>query len=283
MRSRYRLSIDTITIRNATLEEKFSLAASVGFQGIELWGAEIDDDDATLAHASELARAHNLVIEGVCPQPDLYTWHAEWTVMLEDKFRHRLARYAHIGAGYVALPVMSDAGDLSITADSLGYLGEIANETGIGLGLEPIGHVSKLSRIEDAFAIISDYSGAARVGVILDVFHFFRGRNDLHVLREQDPEAIIAVHIDDAMDLAIDELVGYRHRLYPGHGIFDVAAFCRTLDEMGYNGPFIVELLNETYWQDDPADVVQRAYDSTRPFLAPWDENTKRSLTSDDG
>jgi sugar phosphate isomerase/epimerase len=262
-----RLSIDTITIRNADLESKFRLASEAGFRGIELWGYEVDDSDEALEKVPALARHYGLIVEGVCPQPDLYPWHHEWTPFLEETFQHRLDRYAQIGAGYIVLPVMSDEGDLARTAEHLARVCELAGERNLSVGLEPIGHIPKLADVEDAFKMVADCDTATNVGIILDAFHFFRGRNRLETLRSQDPGAILAVHIDDAMDLPLNDLVGYKHRLYPGEGVFDVSGFCQVLADMGYDGPYVVELLNESYWHDDPATVVRRAFDSASSFI----------------
>ena len=62
-----RLSLDTIAIRNARLEDKFRLTAEAGFEGIELWGYEIDDDPTAPNKILSLIDRYGLIIEGVCP------------------------------------------------------------------------------------------------------------------------------------------------------------------------------------------------------------------------
>lgn len=262
-----RLSLNTITIKNAGLEEKFRLAATAGFEGLELWGQEVDDDPTAPEKISRLAQQYGLVIEGVCPQPDLYPWHYQWDSQLETAFEQRLARYGAIGAQYLVLPVIGETGTLDQLAANLIRICDIAVRCNLAVGLEPIGHVAKLSSVNMAFDILAQLESEAEVGIILDVFHFFRGRNKLTDLQGRDPATITTVHINDAMNLPLDELVGYRHRLYPGEGIFDGLTFCAALHRLGYDGPYVVEILNEAYWQADPAVVSRRAYQTAQQLL----------------
>lgn len=262
-----RLSLDTITIRHACLPDKFRLAAAAGYAGLELWGTEIDEMPDAIETILRLVREHGLCIEGVCPDRDLYRWHYEWDEALEQTLEERLPRYAAIGARYLVLPVMSEQGTLADTTTHFCRLCRIAARHGLGVGLEPIGHVRKLSQIADAMKVLRRADGIADSGLVLDVFHFFRGGNRLDALQAIDPADVIAVHIDDALDRPLHELVGYRHRVYPGHGIFDVIGFCAAMHRMCYAGPYVVELLNETYWQADPAEVSAAAYRASRDVL----------------
>ena len=262
-----RLSLDTITIRNAGLKDKFRLTAEAGFEGIELWGYEIDDDPTAPREILSLVDEYELIIEGVCPQPDLCDWHYQWNSNLEAKFERRLSSYGKIGAGYLVLPVISEDGTLEQTSANLVRICEIAAKHNLAVGLEPIGHVKKLAHIAKAFEIVAKLNVDACLGVILDIFHFFRAGHKLVDLQGLDPEIITTVHIDDAMDVPLNELVGYRHRLYPGEGIFDGVGFCAAIHATGYKGPYVVELLNESYWQADPTLVSRRAYQTSRQLL----------------
>lgn len=261
-----RLSLNTITIRHASLEDKFRLAAEAGFRGIELWGYEIDES-VPAAAVRRLAQRHDLVIEGICPQPDLYRWHFSWDRELEDLLDRRCALYGEVGARYLVMPVMSEEGTERQLVENLARAGRVAARHRVTVALEPIGHVAKLASFEKAFAIL-DRAEAGQPGIVVDLFHFYRGRNALASLANRDPGRIAAVHLDDALDLPLDELVGYRHRVYPGEGIFDVHGFCAALAGIGYAGPYVVELLNERYWSAEPRAVAIAAHAAARRVLA---------------
>ena len=260
------LVLNTITVKQASLEEKYRLAAEAGFGGLELWNHEIGDDSTGQEEARALADRHHLAIEGICPAPEMHRWHYQWDTALEEYLERRIATYAAVGGKYVVAPVMGEEGTLQQTADNYQRLCDIASRHGIRAGLEPIGHIRKLANVADAVRILPRLHDGA--GIILDAFHFFRGGNRLEILSQIDPASIVAVHLDDAMDLPLQELVGYRDRVYPGHGIFDVDGFCRALFRIGYRGPYVVELFNETYWQSDPATVCATAHETAQHALA---------------
>lgn len=260
--------LDVVTIRSAPLDEKLRHASAAGFAGVELWAEDLDDAAVDPGRVRATAAAAGLEILGVCPQADLYRWHHAWDIHLERTLHRRLARYRAIGARYVVLPVMDEAGDLEQTAANLRRAAEIAGETGIAVGLEPIGHIRKLASVRVATELVAEVGRDGPVGLVLDSFHFFRGGNTFADLAAVPGERILAVQLADAMPLPLAELRGARHRLYPGEGIFDVVGLCRRLDERGYAGPFVVELLNEAYWAADPATVAGRARASAMDVLA---------------
>ena len=70
------LVLNTITIKQASLEEKFRLAAEAGFGGLELWDHEIEADPCGQEKTLALADRYRLAIEGICPAPEMYRWHS---------------------------------------------------------------------------------------------------------------------------------------------------------------------------------------------------------------
>ncbi len=260
-----RLSLDSITVKHVQLEERFRCAAKAGFAGLEVWGHEIGNDPEGPEQIQRLARQYHLDIEGVCLGESVYSWHYHWDAALEASVKGFLQRSAAIAAQFIVMPVMSNDGTLDQTATHLRRICSMAAPYGIRVGIEPIGTVPKLSDLRLALEMVSRTNGIA--GVILDAFHFFRGGNRLEILHTIDSEAIVAVHLDDAMNLPISELVGYKHRVYPGRGAFDVRGFCAELFRSGYRGPYIVELCNEEYWREDAQSVCTLAYTAAYDVL----------------
>ena len=83
-----------------------------------------------------------------------------------------------------------------------------------------------------------------------------------------EPGQIVTVQINDAEDRPLEQLFGHEHRLHPGQGIFDVRGFCAALLAQGYDGPFVAEVMNETYWQQDSGTVCVEAYAACRTVLS---------------
>ncbi len=282
------LCLNTITLRHApTLAQRLRLAAEAGYQGVELWFHEVAPQELGAADrreaarrygvdferlsgpgdsAAALARRHGLQIAGLCPPSSAAVRWTQSLAATRAPLRRTFALAAELGAAYVVLPVLQDA-PLASLAAHLGELAALAGEHGVRAGLEPVGHVGTHNRIEHGLAIL-ERSGAGRhAGLVVDAFHFFRAGQELADLRGLDAAQIVAVHLNDALDLPREQLLGHRHRAYPGHGIWDVAGFCRALLASGFDGPFVTEILNEAYWRDDPREVCETAYRSSRDTL----------------
>ena len=286
--------LDTGTVAQASLRDKPRLAALAGYCGLELWhhdvdpsslspaarsilreryGVEVADLDATVASdpqqlKSECA-AHGLVIDGVIPPLDFAVrWHDDLGAEMRALITAELPKYHELGVRYVVLPVLGESGSLERTAEILGELGELMRPFGIVVAFEPIGHVRKASRTDEACRVIELSGPDANVGLVVDVFHFFQAQNTLTDLRAIPSERIVTVHLNDAMNLPLRELSGARHRVHPGEGVFDVVGFCRTLDAIGYRGPCAVEVLNEDYRRQDAAHIAKRSFEASSSVLA---------------
>ncbi|WP_028562974.1 sugar phosphate isomerase/epimerase family protein [Paenibacillus pinihumi] len=131
---------------------------------------------------------------------------------------------------------------LRLVADVLGAYG-------ISLGLEFVGshHLRTqwanpfLWTMKDTLGWI-EAIGARNTGLLLDSYHWYTNglsTDDLLQLRAED---IVHVHINDAKDLPIAELLDHE-RLYPGEGVIDLAGFLESLRKIGYKGAVAQEVL----------------------------------------
>ena len=78
-----------------------------------------------------------------------------------------LPSFVEIGARYIILPVLADDGPLIAIAESLCRVCEILAPFGLTAGLEPIGHVPRLSRIEDALDVLARVPEGLAAGLAL--------------------------------------------------------------------------------------------------------------------
>jgi sugar phosphate isomerase/epimerase len=285
--------LDTGTVAQASLRDKPRLAAVAGYGGLELWHHDVDPSSLSpvarsllrerygveLTQVDETATfdphqlrsectARGLVIDGVIPPLDFaMRWHDDLGTEMHALISAELPKYHALGVRYVVLPMLGEAGSLERTAEILAELGELMRPFGILAAFEPIGHVRKASRADEACRVIELSGRDANVGLVIDVFHFFQAQNTLRDLQSLPSERIVTVHLNDAMDLPLRELSGARHRVHPGEGIFDAVGFCRTLDAIGYRGPCAVEVLNEGYRRLDAAHVARRSFEATLSVL----------------
>jgi sugar phosphate isomerase/epimerase len=107
-------------------------------------------------------------------------------------------------------------------------------------------------------------------GLLLDSWHWYRGRPDPDLLRTIPGDRIMGVQIDDAPAQAeadfVEETV--HRRLLPGQGDFALVSFVRLLDEVGADVPIGVEVFSDALAELPPVEVAQRAADATRAVLA---------------
>lgn len=232
------LHLNSITIRQAAgLTEKLRLAAESGYAGVELWLHEVAPQALGAADREEAARRYGvdpasagpdvgeirrlaaergLQIGGLCPPSHAAVrWQDELDEEALSGLEASFRAGALLGARYVLLPMLGDGGSSAAIAGRLARLGERAVRHGIELGLEPVGHVGRFNRLPDVLEILERAGLGAGAGLIVDAFHFFRaGQNvaDLSALTSAD---ITAVHLNDAIDLPREQLLGHRHRTLP--------------------------------------------------------------------
>ena len=63
------------------------------------------------------------------------------------------------------------------------------------------------------------------------------------------------------MDDPVDEVVN--HRALPGEGEFDIPGYVRAAREVGYPGPWGVEVLSEDLRNRPIGEIFDRAYETT--------------------
>lgn len=265
------LYLDAISIRYATLDEKIHLPARAGFAGPRLRVEDFEGVDGWTIDPATIAaqlRAAGIRTPGLVCSPQAHDWHHDG--LHEPAVAAAVQRSVHaasvLEAPVLLLPVMSERGDLETLGRNLREIAAQAADRGVKIGLEFIGHVPKVPDLRTAWRVV-ERAGSDSVGVVIDAFHLHRGGSDLADLRRIPPERILLVDLSDAMDLPVEELLGFRHRLLPGTGTAGVAALVRALVEHGYEGPFAVELFNEEYWQRPPAEFVSEVYAATRALL----------------
>jgi sugar phosphate isomerase/epimerase len=110
-------------------------------------------------------------------------------------------------------------------------------------------------------------------GLVADIWHLERGPSTLADLAEIPGNRVFAVELNDApepqsADLFQDTI---RHRVLCGSGVFDVAGFVETLQQIGFPGPWGVEILSDVHRQRPLREALVDAYRTT---MALFDDPT---------
>ncbi len=132
-------------------------------------------------------------------------------------------------------------------AIELHQLAEQAAEVGTRVALEPL----PFSNIADV-KLAADLVAAAdhpAAGLVVDIWHLERGPSTLADLAEIPGDKVFVVELNDAPrpqspDLFLDTI---HHRVLCGSGTFDLAGLIKTLQQIGFSGPWGVEILSDAH------------------------------------
>ena len=267
------LYLNTATVQSASLEEQVAIARGAGYDGVELFADDLEPWVAARGgtqRLAELLAKHELRTRRVLPPRRLFAWHA----MVPREFRGRRADFEHlfalargVGATAVILPVASGEGSVADARENFATACDWAQDAGLGLAYEPVGHTGKTSRVREAWAVVRE-AGRPNGGLFLDVFHFYRAGCGSEDLEGIPAERVLGVHLCDAIPLPRDELVGFRHRTIPGDGVAGFAAVLDLFWRAGYRDYFAVEILNPDLWTGDLPALAARAAQACRAAFA---------------
>ena len=257
-----RRSIATVCL-SGTLEEKLTAAAAAGFDGVELFEADLVDSPLSPTAVRSRAEALGLTIDlyqpfrdfEAVPKPDLRRAEAKFDVMEQ------------LGAPTVLVcsnvsPAAID--DDALAAEHLHLLASRAGERGLRVAYEALAWGRHVNDYAHAWDIVAAADHPA-LGTCLDSFHILSVGSDLSRLAEIPGERVFFLQLADAPRLVMDVLQWSRHyRCFPGQGAFALAEFVSRVLDTGYAGPLSLEVFNDVFRQADPD---RTAIDAMRSLL----------------
>jgi sugar phosphate isomerase/epimerase len=113
-------------------------------------------------------------------------------------------------------------------------------------------------------------SGHPGAGLVVDAWHVFRAGTTLAELRAAlRPEMIFAVELDDAAPDVVGTLFEdtVDNRLLCGEGCFDLTGLVAVLRDLGFDGPWGVEILSTSYRKHPVAEALKLAAESALAVL----------------
>ena len=140
-------------------------------------------------------------------------------------------------------------------AAELRQLAQQAAEVGTRVALEPL----PFSNITD-FGVAAELVAAAyhpAAGLVVDIWHLERGPSTLADLAQIPGDKVFVAELSDApapksMDLFHDTI---HHRVLCGSGTFNLAGFITTLRQLGFPGPWGVEIISAAH-RERPLDTA---------------------------
>ena len=157
--------------------------------------------------------------------------------------------------------------------EGFGALAEAGAQVGVKIGFEntPFSHWVKTT--EQAIRFVTDV-GHTNGGMIVDIWHAYRGGSDYRVIPETLPlEHVFGVELDDGRhDVVGTDLEDtFDNRLVCGDGVFDVPDFILQLRALGWAGPWGVEHMSSEFRELSIEESLARARDGVLECFAEAD------------
>jgi 2-keto-myo-inositol isomerase len=261
--------INSITIRQASLQDKIRLTAENGYQAIELWNDELSahtrsggnlNDVLTWVHDAGLHVPNIIAVHG---------WMNATGSDLEralEEVERRMDQAAQVGSPFITASPTDGPVDIDLAAENYRKLLDLGEEHGVRPALEYLGFMSGLKDIKTAAAIIekADHPDST---VVHDFFHMYNGGSSVEDLRLIPAEKIAMVHLDDVPDIKPIGQFSDADRVWPGDGAIPLQQMCDVLKEIGYTGYLSLELFNPAYWEMDAEEAARLGAEKSRPYF----------------
>ncbi|WPR73954.1 sugar phosphate isomerase/epimerase [Algoriphagus sp. NG3] len=265
-------SLNTSTLRGQKLDlpKIIEVAARAGYDGIELWIAELEaylETGKSLASLKKLfSDAKIIPVNAIGFAP----WMAQDTAKSKAGFEQmekEMGMLAEIGCKRVAAPAIGTTNPIDLLAAGEQYARLIAlgRKTGVMPQLEFWGAFEPFHQLGQALATAAA-ANDPDARILPDVYHLFRGGSGFEGLKLINGNAIEVFHMNDFTSKPRLEQKD-SDRVYPGDGIAPMEEIAATLKAMGGNKILSLELFNETYWAQDAQEVANTGLKKMKQFF----------------
>ncbi len=263
--SPYRYCLNTSTIHGEQLpiEQQIGIAATAGYDGIEIWLRDVQrylEAGGKLGELKQRLDDQQLTVESaIAFAPWIVDDEATRTKGLEQAARD-MEWVASLGGKRIAAPPAGATQGPKLNLDQAGEryraLLELGKSQGVVPMLEVWGFSANLSRLAEVLHVCAaaDHPDAC---VLPDVYHLYKGGSNFADLALLAGPKIPVFHLNDYPDKPERSKIQDADRVYPGDGIAPLAEIFQTLQRNGFNGVLSLELFNRTYWEQDPLEVAR--------------------------
>jgi sugar phosphate isomerase/epimerase len=244
-------------------------AARVGFKGIGLWHADIEHqlETRTLKEMKEIFDGAGLEYLQVEFLADFFVDPGEPARAESDQRRRMLFdTAATFGAHHIKVGnIPGTPCELGKLTEAFGELCEdAANHTDAKVVYEFMPFDVNVDTLDAALELVQG-ADPRNGGLALDTWHLGKLGIAPEDLRRIPPEFLSWIELSDGqiqnMDDLVDETVN--HRRLPGEGEFEIPAYVEVCRNIGYAGPWGVEVLSAELRSLPMEQEFQRAYETT--------------------
>ncbi|WP_152397619.1 sugar phosphate isomerase/epimerase family protein [Paenibacillus cellulositrophicus] len=252
----------------ASNEQFIVYAVQFGFQSVDLNPADLIRE-VGMEKALHLLESNNIVLGSFDMPVD---WRSTEEAFLEGlPALVEQAKAAKLLGGnkcctYILPSTDQDVAPFMIAATRrLRLCADILAAYGIRFGLEFVGswHLREewanpfIWTLDDTLAWI-DTIQARNVGLLFDSYHWHTNGLGTEAILKLKPEQIVHVHLNDAKNWAISELMD-GDRLYPGEGAIDLTGFLSSLGKIGYKDVVAQEVLSPLAAEQESTQLLARS------------------------
>jgi 2-keto-myo-inositol isomerase len=260
---RYCFNTSTIRGQKLPLTQVIDIAGQAGYDAIEPWIGEIEahvEQGGSLGDLKKRIADHGMTVESAIG-------FAEWIVDDDarrtkglERARHDMELVQQIGGKRIAAPPAgaTDIDDMDYlkAAERYRALLAVGDHIGVVPQVEVWGFSKTLPRIGQA-VLVAIESGHPQACVLPDVYHIYKGGSEFTGLALLSSAAVHVFHMNDYPASPPRKTIDDGDRVYPGNGVAPLTEILSTMRDVGFDGYLSLELFNESYWKQDPADVAR--------------------------
>lgn len=248
--------------RMIPIEKLVPMVAKAGYDGIEVWIDELDRYASAGNSLKDLGKQIadlGLKTEGAIA---FANWLVEDPADADKEFekaKRDMEKVAAIGGRAIAAPPVGQNDrpikDWNFAAERLARLGAVGREMGVVPQLELWGFSQAIGNVSQ-FLQLAALVETRDFGVLLDVYHLYKGGSPDNALRLVSGSQMALFHINDYPATPARAEIADKDRVFPGDGIAPLSQILCDLESSGFQGALSLELFNPEYWQQDPEWVL---------------------------
>jgi len=269
-RVRYCFNTATLRGRKLPIKELVDLVSAAGYDGIEVWIDELDrytGDGGDLSDLKKYIADKGLKVESAIAFANWLAADDAVAVKEVEKAKRDMQKVSDIGGVCIAAPPAgqndTSISDWGLAAKRLSALAAAGKQVGVQPQLEVWGFSKSIGNISSALHLAS-MSDSDDFGILLDVYHLYKGGSPFEALRLVAGSCMKLFHINDYPAEPERSSIGDKDRVFPGDGVAPLDMILSTMFANGFQGVLSLELFNPEYWKQDPMWVVQTGLAKTK-------------------
>jgi sugar phosphate isomerase/epimerase len=251
-------------------QDRCAHAARVGMSGLGIWHADLEHQ----LESSSLEEIGSVFEDAGLRHIELeFLW--EWFLDPDDERRREaepirqllFEAAGKLGAHHIKVGNIpgTEAPLEQVTERYAELCADAANHTDAKIAYEFMPFDVNVHDVDSVLAVVEG-AGAKNGGIVIDTWHMSKLDIKPDDLRRIPLEYLTWVELSDGQRENMDDLIQEttQYRRLPGEGEFDIPGYVAVAQDMGYPGPWGVEVLSEDLRNRPIDEIFDKAYETTR-------------------